>query len=106
MKTFGLLLPLIIFLGTICSAASSSDQPAIVSHIRREAVASHGLAAIGYSKRLHALEIEFVNGAIYRYLNVPPRLYRDLIVADSKARFYDQNVRGKFLSARVRPRDK
>ena len=79
---------------------------AIVSHIRRERVESSAIANIGYSRRLHALEIEFVNGAIYRYLEVPISSYRDLLAADSKARFYDHRIRGKYRSVHVKPRKK
>ena len=79
---------------------------AIISHIPREPVDSTAIAAIGYSKRLHALEIEFVNGAIYRYAEVPASFYRALMSAKSKAQFYDRNIRGKFHSIHVRPRTK
>jgi hypothetical protein len=65
-------------------------------------VQSTALASVGYSKRLRALEIEFRSGAIYRYLNVAPALYHDLMNAPSKARFYDGNIRRKFRSVRVR----
>ncbi len=46
------------------------DARGIVSRIKREPVESTALASVGYSRRLHALEIEFKNGAIYRYLEV------------------------------------
>jgi hypothetical protein len=85
--------------------AAGSPEP-IVSHIQREAIASSAITAVGYSKRLHALEIEFRNGAIYRYLNVPPSVHGALIAAPSKARFYDENIRGKYRSVHVRPRQK
>lgn len=52
------------------------------------------------------LEIEFVNGAIYRYLDVPPVLYRDLMSAESKAQFYDLNIKGHYRSVRVRSQQK
>jgi KTSC domain len=45
---------------------SKSDPSAIVSHIPRERVQSSGLASVGYSKRRHILEVEFINGAVYR----------------------------------------
>jgi hypothetical protein len=79
---------------------------AIVSHIPRVPVESTAIAAIGYSKRLRALEIEFINGAIYRYLEVPTTLYRALMAAKSRAQFYDRNVRGKYRSIHVQPRKK
>jgi hypothetical protein len=78
----------------------------VTSHIPRKAVASKGIASIGYSKRLHILEIEFVNGAVYRYLEVAPSVHRELMAADSKARYYDANIKGNYPSARVRPRVK
>lgn len=81
-------------------------QPSVVSHIPHAPVTSTGIAAIGYSKRRHILEIESVNGAIYRYIQVAPDVYRELMNANSKARYYDTNVRGKYLSVRVRPRRK
>jgi len=48
--------------------------------------------------------VEFVSGAVYRYSNVPPQIYRDLLGAASKAQFYDTNVRGHFPSVHVKPR--
>ena len=64
------------------------------------------IAKVGYSKRRRILEIEFVNGAIYRYLNVSASVYRDLMWAQSKARYYDMNIKGTYQSLRVRPRRK
>lgn len=80
----------------------AEEQGQITSRITRQPVHSKALAAVGYSKRLHALEVEFVNGAIYRYSNVPPEVYRDLLNAPSKAQFYDANVRGHFPSVHVK----
>jgi hypothetical protein len=76
----------------------------IVSRIKRVPVESTALATVGYSKRLRALEIEFRNGAIYRYLEVTPDVYDALLHARSKAQFYDQNIRRKYHSLHVRPR--
>jgi|SRR5580700_8262861 hypothetical protein len=84
----------------------AGNSTAIVSHIQRQPVQSSGLAAVGYSKRRHILEIEFTNGAIYRYVEVPPSVHRLLMSAESKARFYDENVRGKYRSVHVRSQRK
>src|SRR5256885_4144597 len=84
--------------------AKPPDSTGIISHIKREGVESTAIASIGYSKRLHALEIEFRNGAIYRYLEVASSVHRDLMNAKSKARFYDDNIRKKYRSLHVRPR--
>ena len=82
-------------------AAEPAD---IVSRIRRVPVESSALAAIGYSKKLRALEIEFRNGAVYRYLEVPLDVYEALRNAGSKARYYDENIRHKYRSQHVRRR--
>jgi len=47
-------------------------------------VHSHVLAAVGYRQTTSRLEVEFISGAIYRYSNVPPQLYRDFLSAASK----------------------
>jgi hypothetical protein len=84
-----------------------APKPAgIVSRIKRIPVESSVLATVGYSRRLRALEVEFRNGAIYRYLEVEPKLYKALINAPSKARFYDHNIRRKYRSLHVRRRAK
>jgi len=76
----------------------------IVSHISRQPVESSAIAKIGYSRRRHILEIEFLNGAAYRYVDVPATVYRDLMSAESKARYYDSNIRRHYRSALIRSR--
>jgi KTSC domain len=81
---------------------AAAPNQAIISRISRSQGESVALASIGYSKRQHALEIEFRNGAIYRYLDVPPQTYRDLLAASSKASYYDANVGHHFHSIHVK----
>jgi hypothetical protein len=99
---------LLLFLGTalfvsVLEAADLSVEP-IISRLQREPVESRAIAAVGYSKRLRALEIEFHRGGTYRYLHVPPSVHRELLAAKSKARFYNKKVRGKYRALRVKPR--
>ena len=93
-----------LFAAATLAAHPNDNRTSIVSHIRRVPVQSTALAAVGYSKRLRALEIEFRNGAIYRYLDVAPDVYIALVNARSKARFYDENIRHKYRSQHVKPR--
>ncbi len=63
----------VAMLDAIPAAYCAEPSPApnhIVSRIPRQPVQSTAIAKIGYSKRQHILEIEFVNGAVYRYLDV------------------------------------
>jgi hypothetical protein len=96
----------LLIANSVDNDAPSPARAAVTSHIPRASVTSKGIASIGYSKRLHILEIQFVNGAVYRYLQVAPSVHRDLMAADSKARYYDANIKGNYPSVRVRPRVK
>jgi hypothetical protein len=87
-------------------AGRGAQETSITSHIPRETVQSSALAAVGFSKRRHILEIQFANGAVYRYFDVPPSVYRDLMSAESKTRYYDFNIKRNYRSVRVRPRVK
>lgn len=95
---------LLALAGIATSQALAADRGAapIVSRIHRTSVESHGVAAIGYSKRLHALEIEFRHGGTYRYLDVPPSVHREMLACDSTTRYYNSHIRGRYRSVRVR----
>ena len=78
----------------------------ITSRIPSQPVQSTAIAKVGYSKRRHILEIEFLNGAVYRYFDVPGSAYRELMSAESKARFYDSNIKKHYRSVLIRQRQK
>ena len=92
----------VLFIGV--AEIRSEPESGIISRIERAPVQSRALAAVGYSKRLRALEIEFKRGGTYRYFGVPASVHQELLAADSKARFYNTHVRGKYRSVFVRPR--
>ncbi|HUE49486.1 MAG TPA: KTSC domain-containing protein [Candidatus Dormibacteraeota bacterium] len=108
MRRVWIIILVLTAVGQICCAdrpESPSSQP-IISHIPRQRVDLTAITRVGYSKRRHILEIEFANGAVYRYLDVPSSIYRDLMSAESKARFYDFNIKGKYRSVHVWPQIK
>ena len=39
------------------------------------------------------LEIEFDSGAVYQYLEVPVRIYEQLLRAESKGRYFNSEIR-------------
>ena len=86
----------------LSSILLGAEPAKITSHIRREPLASTALSAAGYSKRLHIMEIEFCNGAIYRYLDVPAVVYRDFQSAESKTQYYVWYIKGQYRSLRLR----
>jgi KTSC domain len=73
------------------------------SRIPRVRVQSSNVASVGYSQHLQVLEIEFTRGAIYRFLNVRPIVYRELLASQSKGHFIAEYIRDKYAFVRIRP---
>lgn len=62
----------------------------------RKAVESSSLASVGYETRSRTLEVEFHDGAVYRFLGVPPTMHDDLMNAASKGSFFNLHVRENY----------
>jgi hypothetical protein len=48
---------------------------------------------VGYDQEQRVLEIEFTNGAVYQYSDVPPEVHHGLMAAESHGRYFHQHVR-------------
>jgi hypothetical protein len=69
----------------------------------RVELASSHLAAATYDPQRRVLEVEFRNGAVYRYLHISPALYKALIYAPSHGAFFDAFIKkGGYPFRRVR----
>lgn len=66
------------------------------SGIKRIPVASSNIAAIGYDKEAHILEIEFHHGAIYQYVDVPEKVYEELMSSPAKGAYFMNEIKSKF----------
>ncbi len=64
--------------------------------MQRVLVESTTLASAGHDARAAVLELQFRNGAVYQYFHVPRRVYRDLLWAQSKGGYFNQNIRGRY----------
>lgn len=69
--------------------------------MQRQPVSSSNLAAIGYDASQQVLEIEFLNGGVYRYFDVPEGLFDQLMAAGSHGSFFSQNIRNQFQFERL-----
>jgi len=58
----------------------------------RYPVKSSNIATIGYDRELHVLEIEFLNGKIYEYYDVPELVHQQLINAESPGGYFFSNI--------------
>ena len=64
-------------------------------------VASSNLASVGYDEATQTLEVEFLNGAVYQYYDVPETMYRQLMKTSSKGQFFHQYFRDVYPYSRV-----
>jgi KTSC domain len=67
----------------------------------RLAVTSESLASVGYDEARRLLEVEFSSGEVYRYYDVPPAVYEQLMRADSHGRYFIANVRSRYRYLRL-----
>lgn len=56
----------------------------------------------GYAPISNTLEIQFQNGSIYQYFDVPLQVYEDLKAAPSQGQFFNAKVRNAYQYRRVR----
>lgn len=67
---------------------------------QRTPITSSVLSSVAYSD--HAvLEVEFRNGALYRYFAVPRSVFAALLAADSKGSWFNRHVRNRFRYQRL-----
>ena len=69
--------------------------------MERNTVASSNLASVGYDSHTQTLEIEFLNGSVYQYYNVPVTIHEELMRAGSKGKFFHQYIRNAHPYSRV-----
>lgn len=68
----------------------------------RTPVASTSIRSVGYDDEDDRLEIEFHSGGVYQYLDVPERVYTDLLGADSRGRYFHDEIRGQYSFRQLR----
>ena len=66
------------------------------SGIKRTQISSANIASIGYDKDSTILEVEFHNGGIYQYFDVPEKVYLELIQAPSHGAYFMHEVKDRF----------
>ena len=59
----------------------------------RVPVESSDLVSIGYEPDSRVLEIEFANGSVYQYFNVPAQVHSALMAAGSHGKYFQAHIR-------------
>jgi hypothetical protein len=69
--------------------------------MERLIVESSIIRSVGYDAANDVLQIEFNRGHVRNYFGVPPSVYREMITAGSKGKYYLKHIRDKFEFATV-----
>jgi hypothetical protein len=69
--------------------------------MNRIAVSSSNIATVGYDSPSSTLEIEFHDGSVYQYFDVPSSIHNELVGAASVGGYFASNVKGAYRYART-----
>jgi KTSC domain len=64
--------------------------------VLRQRVSSSNIVSVGYDEEQRILEIVFVGGRVYHYLEVPPERVLSLLRAESKGRYLNSEIKPHF----------
>jgi hypothetical protein len=67
----------------------------------RRPVSSASIASVGYDAATQQFEVEFANGGVYQYADVPSQLFDSLMAAPSIGKHFQSHVRGLFPHTRI-----
>ena len=67
--------------------------------MNRQLVSSSFLRSVGYESK--TLEIEFRDGGIYQYLNVPEGVYAALMSARSTGSYFREYIKDRYMHRKV-----
>lgn len=71
--------------------------------MRRVHVESVSLRSVGYDSRCHTLEVEFRQGRVYRYFDVPAAAHSRLVNASSIGAYFNRHIKPAYRCLRVMP---
>ncbi|NUL44592.1 KTSC domain-containing protein [Cellulosimicrobium funkei] len=67
----------------------------------REPVTSSNLSSVGYDEVSQTLEVEFTNGSIYQYFDVPASEHIELMRSESVGAYFSVNIRSAYRYVRL-----
>ena len=60
------------------------------------------MESVGYDQESQVMEIEFRDGSICRYLEVPWEINRQFMIAADRDEFFEAYIEGKFTSKEMK----
>jgi len=64
-------------------------------------VDSSNVASVGYDEDSSTLQVEFNNGSMYQYFDVPEHVFSELRDADSVGGYLASNIKGTYRYSKV-----
>lgn len=59
-------------------------------------VASSNIQSVGYDESTETLRVQFNNGSLYEYHNIPVVVYNDLMQSSSLGAYLNRNLRNSY----------
>jgi hypothetical protein len=65
-------------------------------------LSSSAIARIAYDEESRTLRVEFRNGRVYEYFDLPRNVYEELLTAPSAGRYVTYNIKDVYRYARAK----
>ena len=69
--------------------------------MHRDPVTSSSLNSVGYDPKRQILEVEFVDGDVYQYFDVPRQTYEAFLQADSMGQYMNWQIKEGYRYKKV-----
>ena len=69
--------------------------------MKRQKVDSSSISSIGYNMGTAVLEVQFMNGKVYQYMNVPATEWFKMMKAESQGQYFYRNIKNKYSGVEV-----
>jgi hypothetical protein len=69
--------------------------------MNRTEISSSNIKSVGYDKQTRILEVEFNNNQVYQYYDVEDRVFSELMSAESKGKYFYENIRKNYSYFKV-----
>lgn len=76
------------------------DKP-LGATMERKTISSTNISAVGYDEASGTLEVEFANGSIYQYFDVPRHVYEEFLGAASAGSYLAKSIKGNYRFGRI-----
>lgn len=73
-----------------------ADTAPVLPIQKHQTPGSTNIAEISFDPNTDTLTVEFVDGALYDYMNVPRSVYLDFCAAGSAGQFFARQVKGRY----------